>query len=142
MSDLEKINIYLPNEICKILEYDAEMFEFFKKDGKNINMNRFLSMMIMGYYNNYATECINLRKKIENELNCINITEHNRIVLSESILRNVCLPQIPVKKAKKQAKLSLKPTRKTESLIIKIMQDIGGYESISHFFCSMFIKYC
>ena len=56
MSNLDKINIYVPEHIGQILERDAEMFEVFKKDGNTINKNRFLSKLLLEYYSSYANE--------------------------------------------------------------------------------------
>ena len=56
MSDLEKINIYVPEQIGVILDNDANPFEILKKDGKTINRNKFLSLLILGYQNSYVSE--------------------------------------------------------------------------------------
>ena len=53
---MEKINIYVPENIGAMIESDATMFEVYKKDGRTINKNRFLGMLIIGYYNDYVTE--------------------------------------------------------------------------------------
>ena len=52
---MEKINIYVPENIGAMIESDATMFEVYKKDGRTINKNRFLGMLIIGYYNDYVT---------------------------------------------------------------------------------------
>ena len=47
MSDLDKINIYVPEHIGTVIDNDAELFEVLKKDGRTINRNRFLSLLIL-----------------------------------------------------------------------------------------------
>ena len=142
MSNLEKINIYVPVNVGKMLDYDARMFEILKKDAQTINMNRFLSLIICGYYNTYATDCLDLRAKILMELESLSTNVGDKINVAENILRNVILPQIPAKRNKQSMRLSLKPTKDTESLILKIMNDIGDKEFISQFFCRLLMSYC
>ena len=45
----DKIKIYVSARIAEILDKDAEAFEFFKKDGKTVNKNAFLSRLIVHY---------------------------------------------------------------------------------------------
>lgn len=53
---MEKINIYVPDKVGWILENDASLFEIFKRDGRTVNKNRFLSMLITGFYGQYVQE--------------------------------------------------------------------------------------
>ncbi len=39
-----------------VIRSDAEQFEIYKANGEDINLNRFLSMLIVGYYNGYKQE--------------------------------------------------------------------------------------
>ena len=56
MSDLEKINIYVPEKIGKVLTNDVLSFEILKRDMHSPNWNRFLNMLLLGYYDQYITE--------------------------------------------------------------------------------------
>lgn len=53
---MEKINVYVPENIGIMLENDAMMFEVYKRDGRTINKNKFLGLLISGYYGDYVTE--------------------------------------------------------------------------------------
>ena len=61
---MDKINVYVPDNIGIMLENDAVMFEVYKRDGKTINKNRFLGMLVTGYYDDYVTEMRSAYEKI------------------------------------------------------------------------------
>ena len=142
MSDLEKINIYVPTHIGAILDNDANMFEILKKDGRTINRNRFLSMLILGYHNSYVTECQKSYEAIANELVEHGIDPDKSSELADQILKKVVLPDVPSRKGKNPSKLSLKPTKDTEGLILNIMYNLVGDDFISQYFCRMLMSYC
>lgn len=52
------------------------------------------------------------------------------------------LPEVPSRKGKNPARLSLKPTKDNEALIEQIMMNLGGEDYISQYFCRMFMSYC
>ena len=142
MSDLDKINIYVPEHIGVVLDNDAELFEVFKKDRRTINRNHFLSMLILGYHNAYVTECQQTFEKIADELIESGIESTSSYEIADKILKNVVLPEVPSRKGKNPSKLSLKPTKETEGLILSIMNDLVGDDFISQYFCRMLMSYC
>lgn len=142
MSDLEKINIYVPEHIGAVLDNDADLFEVLKKDRRTINRNRFLSMLILGYHNSYVTECQQAYEKIAAELIESGIDATRSYEIADKILKNVVMPEVPSRKGKNPSKLSLKPTKETEGLILSIMNDLVGDDFISQYFCRMLMSYC
>ena len=89
-----KKNLYVPEDIARVLENDARYFEIFKKNGK-INRNLFLSKILDGliFNNSQQVADITIGKELTNS-NCkerktyewaIKETEYNKIVLSEVI---------------------------------------------------------
>ena len=142
MSDLEKINIYVPEYVGATLDKDASMFEIYKKDGRTINRNRFLSMLILGYYNTYVSECQNTRDKVVTELIRQGVGKRESSTIAEGIVNNIFLPEVPSRKGKNPSRLSLKPTTETEGLILIIMNNLSGNDFISQYFCRMFMSYC
>lgn len=142
MSDLEKINIYVPEHVGTILDKDASMFEILKKDGKTINRNRFLSKLILGYYNAFITECQNTKDNVADELLKQGVERKESDRISENIVNNVFLPAVPTRKGKNPSKLSLKPTKETEELILYIMGNLSSNDFISQYFCRLFMSYC
>lgn len=137
----EKIYIYVPKEIEEKLKADATMFEIYKSDGKNINRNRFLSMIIMGYYDDYAEESKKVRDEICSILKDYSLSDDKKNAIAEGILSTVIHRTSPQSR-KGFSKLSLKPTNYTESLIELIKREAGASEFISRYFRSMFECYC
>lgn len=138
---MDKINIYVPENVGRILNSDASLFEIFKRDGRTANRNRFLSMLITGYYDQYVAE---YQEKYDAILKIMSAVkpEGLRSQMADEILKKVILPEVPTRKGKNPQKLSLKPTRDTESLIIKIMNDLGDSDYISQYFCRLLMSYC
>ena len=139
---LEKINVYVPENIGTMLENDATMFEVYKKDGRTINKNRFLGMLITGYYGDYITEARTAFDLIVSAIDTKKLSVKEKEQIADSILRDVVLPAVPSRKGKNPARLSLKPTKDTEALIEQIMRDLGSEDYISQYFCRMFMSYC
>ena len=114
---MEKINIYVPENIGSMLENDAMMFEVYKRDGRTINKNKFLGLLIAGYYGDYVTEARNAYDIILASLKSNGVNGKNVEQVTECILRNIVLPTVPSRKGKNPARLSLKPTKDNEALI-------------------------
>lgn len=142
MSSLEKINIYVPERIGVALDNDARMFEIFKNDGITVNRNRFLSMLILGYYNAYVTKCQGTKDAIIEELINHGVKHSISSEISNCIVKNIILPEVPSRKGPNPTKLSLKPTKDTEVLIRSILKDLGSGDYISQYFCRLLMSYC
>ena len=52
----EDIRILFPNLLLLSIKRDAESFEVLSKSGESINLNRFLSSLISGFYREYQEE--------------------------------------------------------------------------------------
>ncbi len=63
----EKYKIYIPEDMKSRLMNDAELFEFFKKDG-TINLNAFLKELLVNYFDEYRTRKAKLLKTILTDL--------------------------------------------------------------------------
>ena len=139
---MEKINIYVPENIGKMLEGDAVMFEVYKKDGRTVNKNRFLGMLIKGYYDDYISEARVAYETILSAIDSKKLSLQEKEQIADSVLKNSILSAVPSRKGKHPARLSLKPTKDTETLIQQILIDLGGKDYISQYFCRMFMSYC
>lgn len=139
---MEKINIYVPENIGTMLESDASLFEVYKKDGRTINKNKFLGMLITGYYGDYVTEARNAYETIIASIKTEKLTDLEKEQIAEVILKDVVLPTVPSRKGKNPSRLSIKPTKDNEALIDQIMHNLGGDDYISQYFCRMFMSYC
>ena len=144
MSQFEKISIYVPDYIENILAKDAQLFEVFKTGKREINKNRFLGMLISGYYYKYTEECGQRKKKLEQVINSCGtqISSKQRAELCEQINSNILMPQLPKRRNAEYKKLSLKPTAVTETIISTIYSELGMNDSLSQYFCRMLMSYC
>lgn len=139
MSDLDKINIYVPERIGDLLEKDAQMFEIFKKD-RIVNKNRFLNMLIKGYYDEYVMENNNKLKEVQKVLRNHSISDVDDSISME-IVKNIFRDDVPQRKGKNPIRLSLKPTNDTEGLILHIINGLGPDDYISQYLCKMIVSY-
>lgn len=137
----EKINIYVPETVGILLNNDAALFEVFKRDGCTINKNRFLSLLIIGYYSAYVSECRQQFESIDDVLKKYIQNVIARKDAAESILNQIVLPKIPKRKGKNPVKLSLKPTVETEGIILNVSDNLATDDSVSQYFCRMFMSY-
>ena len=138
----EKINIYVPENVGIVLQDDAMRFEIFRKDKRTINKNRYLSLLIKGYYDSYVTE---YSKKLENLKKTLKQYIDDPAICDKAaltIINQIVLPEVPKRKGKNPIKLSLKPTAATEDTIHEITDKMSSNDYISQYFCRMFISYC
>jgi len=141
MSDLDKINIYVPEETARILESDAEMFEFFKKDGRTVNRNRFLNALLNGYDAQYSAEYRRTYEAILTQLDSPGLSQNEKERLADRIQKEVFLPPVRRRKGKHPPKFSLKPTNITENIILRIRQDAATRDYLSQYLCRMLMSY-
>ena len=144
MSYYEKISIYVPEYVNTILMRDAQLFEVFKTGTREINRNRFLSLLTKGYYYQYTEECKERKKKLEELItSCmVRSTAAQRTRLCEEINNGLLLPQLPMRRNTKYVKLSLKPTDATITVINTIKDELDPDELLSQYYCRMLISYC
>lgn len=142
ISNTEKINIYVPDATGRTLKNDAELFEVFKQSGKEINLNRFLSMLILGYYNSYKQEQNETLSKIRKVLKNNKVGDNHLREISEDLMNYVILQEIPKRKGKSPVKLPLKPTTETDQSITEIISSLGPDDYISQYLCRMLMSYC
>ena len=88
---MEKINIYVPQKVGVLLENDATQFEILKKDGYTINKNKFLTMIVQGYYDTYMQEAQNKYKSICDILADKGLTREEQSEIANKILTKIVL---------------------------------------------------
>ncbi len=141
MSELEKINIYVPSSIGTILESDARLFEIYKKDGHIVNRNRFLSMLIQGYYDSYTEERQSLYNSIIEELVSYGIKYDKSNLMAKQLIDKVIFPHTQNRGERNSCRLSLKPTKDNEALIMSIISNLQMDDTIAQYFRRMIISY-
>ncbi len=81
----EKFKIYLSEDIKTRLTNDAELFEFFKKDG-SVNLNAFLKILIVNYFDQYRNEKEKLLTSIRQDISgIVSISAHDSEILADSV---------------------------------------------------------
>lgn len=132
----DKINIYIPQELKNKLLNDAALFEIFKKDGSTINTNKFLSMLLLGYYDSFQDENREIINSVSDVLNDFEISPKNIPEITDRLLKEAIMP-FESGIGKKMAVISFKPTNKTCELIGIISES----DPFTEYFRRMFASY-
>ena len=141
MKKKKKISIFVPEKTAQLLESDARQFEIFKKDMQTVNMNRFLSMLIVGYYNSYTEQYRHTCDQIMEVLQKRGMNHPEDLRASAAdIFRSVILPEASKRKGVISRRISLKPTSATEPILLYLDNDLNG-DSVSQYFCRMLMSY-
>lgn len=141
MSELDKINIYVPREVGELLDNDNEMFEVFKADGKTVNRNQFLTQLVTGYYDTYARELQGKNAAILDALSPFLTDRAACDQIASSILDQISLPRTSKRVGRNAKHLALKPTQKTENLIRRIRREIESADYVSRYLVRMLVSY-
>ena len=94
----------MPENIGAMIESDATMFEVYKKDGRTINKNRFLGILIIGYYNDYVTEAKAAYDAILSAIDTNKVSIRDKERIADSILKKCCSPNGSFTERKKSCK--------------------------------------
>lgn len=141
VTEVEKVSIYAPSEVVESLDRDARLFEVFKKDGKTINRNRFLSMLIVGYHESYSQELWRKRSAIQHVLEGTSLGNFEANAVAEEILGAVAMEPRKRSVGKRMTRISLKPTKRTEMVVRNIQDSLGPSTTLSQYLCSMLESY-
>lgn len=137
----EKINVFVPKETAETLEKDARTFELFKRDSMTVNMNRFLSQLLTGYYDMYTVAYENMRDQITSVLEETGF--HNgpqQSVAADLLIKRVLFADPPKKKGQLAKRISLKPTASTMPILNNIEKHLNG-DTMSRYLCRLFTSY-
>ena len=154
MPDNEKISIYIPQTLKTKLEEDAKLFEVCKPNSSNIILNQYLGRVILGYFDQYDAET---QKEVQRVANILKDqvkttvkskagkTETRTTVVEniELLSRKIVQSSISLQGSgvgKKNARLALKPTKATASVIEDIM-DTYRDDSASNVFVCLFKRF-
>ncbi len=139
----EKIKFYVPERTDRVLRSDAEQFEIFKSNGEEINLNRFLTLLIVGYYNGYRQERQETAEALRALLAAYLKNRRQQEELTEKILAQVIWPEDSRRKGKLSVPLSLKPTFDTDPILTEIDQAlVGTGDYLSRYLRRMLMSYC
>lgn len=141
MENTEKLNVYIPPEMKAQIQNDAMLFEIFKKNRRDVNINRFLSLLLCGYHDGYLFENDQSHKSIIRILKDYNLSPADLSDISDRILKETILPTDDLYQSKKTIPLSLKPTAATKRVLLSIEQSLAGRDTISQYIRRMLNSY-
>ena len=151
MSNYDKISIYIPESLKAKLEEDARLFEVFKPNSSDINLNQYLSRLILGYYDQYDAETQKEVQRVSSILKdqvrtTVNAKAGKREIRTtvveniESLSRRIVQSSISLQGSgvgRKNARLALKPTKAPEPIIADICE-ANREDSTSNTFVCLF----
>ena len=140
MGYYDKRKIYLTETVYNRLKNDAQQCEILKKDNHTVNMNLFLSKLLVGYYDDYSREYNTTRTSIMKALDIL--PQERSLLMANTILNEIVFAPPENETSPKNKSLSLKPTKETIILIEQIENEIGISDSFSSYFRRMVTQYC
>ena len=141
MDAKERFDIYVPQEVKTILESDAGLFEFYKRDRTSVNMNRFLTTVIREYHGAYISEQIETLSRIASEIRDIVSDEAECMAVARRVCDQILFSASWRNKTGKKERISLKPTREIQQIIRSIPDTELPDASVSKYFCKLFVSY-
>lgn len=139
--EADKINIFVPAKTAEVLEKDARTFEIYKAGHSLVNMNRFLSLLLIGYYDAYTEAYAEMRDQISSVLETNGLQDTLlRTSTADFLIKTVLFPDMPKKKGKQAKRLSLKPTASTMAILLNIENNLNG-DTMSRYLCRLFTSY-
>ena len=141
MEYFEKRNIYISQELKSQINNDARLFEVFKKNSREINLNRFISLFLVGYYDNYIAETNLKLNSILDVIKPYKLTNNEKIDIADSIIKNSIMDQDVKSEGNKSIAISLKPTKDTIRIIQTIEDDLYRTDTFSQYIRRMLICY-
>ena len=136
MGYIEKINIYVPADIKQKLDSDARMFEILKNDRQTINSNRFLTMVLCGYYYEYKQGVQQAHQAVCDILS-------DAAIPTDAVERYAArIVNGDSSKKENSEHLSYKPTTKTAGIIADIQNSLEQKDSVSQYLRRLLVSYC
>ena len=135
----EKLKIYVPEGVERILKKDMELFEFYKKDG-SLNRNDFYNRLIVNYYETYQRHNEVLFAKIRKALSD-SVPERDVEDLSYKILQLSEDSLERLDSGRKDVTISIKPTKNSSSIFRFIEDTLIRNETLSGYFRDLLASY-
>lgn len=139
MIENEKFKVGVPAKTYDSLNRDAEQFEIYRDNSTEINTNRFLSLLIVGYYGKYKQERSGKVSQIRELVRPWIRSPKKPDEIAEKIMEEIVLPEVPKRKGKNPERFSVTPTRETDHIISEIRNSTS---SCADYLCRMFMSYC
>ena len=138
----QKSKIAVSAKLKAILDKDAESFEFFKKDGIKVNMNEFLSRLIVNYHSSYRAARRSFIDKLKKEiLKVFRFEDKNASDIALKFVNETMREQFRDSGDRLDKSVSFKPTEKTKPIIGQVGAKELGDTTYSEYFRGMFESY-
>ena len=133
----EKIKISLSKNTLALLKKDCAEFKILKENGQP-NMNAFINMLIVNFYENFSANEENLHQELKNALS--SVPEYYKEKAFEQVVK-VLAKHSNHEDEKSSATLSFKPTKASEKALLYVEHVLLQSESLSSFYRRMFLAY-
>ena len=137
----EDIRILFPNPLLLSIKRDAESFEVLSKSGESINLNRFLSSLISGFYREYQEENAGRHDRLLALIDPYVPEKRKKTELLEKLIREESAETERSNPPGPGRKISLRPTKETDQIILEIREGLRGGETLAGYFRGMFLAY-
>ena len=138
----QKSKIAVSAKLKAILDKDAESFEFFKKDGIKVNMNEFLSRLIVNYHSSYRAARRSFIDTLKKEILAVFPREDkNASDVALKFVNKAMREQFRDSGDKLGKSVSFKPTEKTKPIIGQVVSLELADTTYSEYFRGMFESY-
>ena len=135
----EKYKIYLSEDIKSRLTNDAELFEFYKKDG-SVNLNAFLKVLIVNYFDQYRHGKEKLLNSIRQDIsNIVSISDSDSEILADRIVNTYLKGDI--ENSEKSIAITLTASGESYDIIGIIENNMLKDSSLSQYLKDMFVSY-
>ena len=136
-----RLDIYVPDDVAKLIRDDGMLFEFFKADNVTLNQNDFLTELLCGYYTKYVDENNAYLTKLQKRISSYVHDDDAANALADTILKEIIFPEYTSKERKNISCLRLKRTKKLQEEFDAVPYEALGGESISKYFRNILISY-
>ncbi len=138
MEMYEKIKVSVPTSVKELLCKDAEDFRIWKPSGE-ANLNAFINLLVVNYYEAFAADEEELREKIGRALSAVPERYARRAF--DEIVKAIADREKGSLGKEKSIAVSFKPTKLSESVFLYIETVLLRNDTLSSFYRNLFISY-
>ena len=138
----EKIKIYVTKRVAQILEKDADIFDFVKKDGITPNKNALLTTLIVNFFDDFRQKQKELNNAVVEVLRDNTALSDEKVASLSAMIAGRVNKNLATDSVEKfDTLVSLKPTKESQPVIDYIEEYLLDNCSLSEYFRNMFVAY-
>lgn len=135
---MDKISIFMPPETRDRLYEDAKLFEVLKKDGRSINPNRLINLLVVGYHQTFAGERDERVEELAKAMRLAGVDED----VAATVAQGIESQRFAKRGKERLVAVPFKPSKLSEGLVMEISQIVGSDDTTSRHLCRMAMSYC